>query len=183
MFQRLFRHDRETNRAVTEGLYAGIVAAARQPALYAQWGVADTPLGRFEMITLHMVLTLRRMRGEAALRDIAQEITDHFFLEVDHSLRELGIGDVGVPKRMKRLAKMFYGRAAAYSQALDGNDLVAMAAALSRDVWPAGAGKAEPVALATYSLRAASLLGDQTVENLRAGRIIFPAADRLDSIP
>lgn len=82
---------------------------------YAQFQVPDTPLGRYEMLSLHIFLALHRMRGEnRALADLAQEIADEFFKDVDHSLRELGIGDQGVPKRMKKLARMFYGRVAAY---------------------------------------------------------------------
>ena len=83
----------------------------------------DTPLGRYEMLALHMFLFLHRMRGEVGTAAaVAQEVTDTFFLDVDHSLRELGIGDVGVPKRVKKLARMFYGRAAAYGEALDAGD-------------------------------------------------------------
>lgn len=178
MFERLFRRDREANRAITEGLYSEIVAAARQPLLYSEWGVPDTPLGRFEMISLHMVLALRRMRADdGALREIAQEVTDHFFLEVDHSLRELGIGDVGVPKRMKRLAKMFYGRAAAYSQALDDGDEQALAAALARNVWPQGDSGADSLSLARYAIGAARGLEAQPAQAWQLGRIAFPAAE------
>ena len=90
---------------------------------YSHWNVPDTPLGRFEMLSLHMFLFQHRLRGEdGAAREIAQVLIDEFFLDVDHSLRELGIGDVGVPKRMKKLAKMFYGRTAAYDDALERND-------------------------------------------------------------
>ncbi len=55
---------------------------------------------------------------------------------MDHSLRELGIGDQGVPKRMKKLARMFYGRVAAYGEALDADDPAALAAALTRNIRP-----------------------------------------------
>ncbi len=118
-------------------VYEVIVAAARQKRFYAQFQVPDTPLGRYEMLSLHIFLALHRMRGEnRALADLAQEIADEFFKDVDHSLRELGIGDQGVPKRMKKLARMFYGRVGAYGEALDANDGDALAAALTRNIRP-----------------------------------------------
>ena len=84
------------------------MAAARQEAFYSRWDVPDTPLGRFEMLSLHMLLFQQRMRdrGDAA-RGLSQTLIDEFFRDVEHSLRELGIGDIGVPKRMKKLASMY----------------------------------------------------------------------------
>lgn len=179
MFQRLFRRDRASNRAITEALYLKIVAAARQPLFYSDWGVPDTPLGRYEMMSLHMLLALRRMRADdGALRDIAQEITDHFFLEMDHSLRELGVGDMGVPKRMKRLAKMFYGRAEAYSQALDKGDADELSAALSRNIWPQEAAEADAPALAAYAVETARRLDAIPLSVWQAGEATFPSAGK-----
>ena len=94
------------NRAVTERLYEEIVAAARQPALYAAYNVPDTPLGRYEMLSLHLFLVLHRLRQEeGAAKEVAQQLTDEFFQDVDHSLRELGIGDHGIPRRVKKLGE------------------------------------------------------------------------------
>ena len=77
MFKRLFGGDRNANRAITDALYGQIVAAARQPVFYSDWNVPDTPLGRFEMLSLHMFLFQHRLRGEAGVsRDIAQVLTD-----------------------------------------------------------------------------------------------------------
>src|SRR5690606_27298163 len=110
------------------------------------------PLGRFEMVALHMLLVQRRLRGEAgAAPDIAQVLTDDFFVDLDHSLRELGIGDLGVPKRMKRLARMFYGRTRAYGDALDAGDPAALAAALARNVRPDLDAWPQAVPLASYA--------------------------------
>jgi hypothetical protein len=118
-----FGLSRSPIRKIVDALYEQIVAAARQPRFYAEWGVPDTPLGRFEMLSLHMFLFLHRARaGNEALSAIAQECVDAFFTDIDHSLRELGIGDMGVPKRMKKLARMFYGRAQSYTEALEAND-------------------------------------------------------------
>ena len=86
MFQRLFGRERHANRAITDALYAQIVAAARQSVFYSHWNVPDTPLGRFEMLSLHMFLFQHRLRGEDGVgQEIAQVLIDEFFLDVDHS--------------------------------------------------------------------------------------------------
>ncbi|WP_187970502.1 ubiquinol-cytochrome C chaperone family protein [Aquibium microcysteis] len=176
MLSRLFGHWRTSNRNVLDSLYERIVAAARQPAFYSQWNVPDSPLGRFEMLSLHMFLFLHRCRrDEPALREIAQQLTDEFFTDVDHSLRELGIGDTGVPKRMKKLARMFYGRAQAYGEAVDAGDHAALARALARNVMPEAADWAEAPLLAAYVMEAHSGLSAQPSEEIAAGRLAFPA--------
>ena len=175
MLSRLFGRWRNSNRDVVDSLYERIVAAARQPVFYSHWNVPDTPLGRFEMLSLHMFLFLHRCRGDdAALRDIAQQLTDDFFTDVDHSLRELGIGDMGVPKRMKKLARMFYGRAQAYGTAIDAGDGAALARALARNILPDAAEWPQSALLASYVVEANSALAAQSAEEIAAGRVEFP---------
>jgi cytochrome b pre-mRNA-processing protein 3 len=177
MFKRFFGAGRAANRKITDGLYEQIVAAARQPAVYADWGVPDTPLGRFEMVALHMFLVLHRLRGEAgAAREVAQDLTDTFFTDVEHSIRELGIGDLGVPKRMKKLGRMFYGRAVSYGDAIDRGDRALLAAALSRNVRPDDKSWGEAAALGDYALAAHRGLAAQSVSALVSGHIGFPVA-------
>ncbi|MBN9241578.1 MAG: ubiquinol-cytochrome C chaperone [Mesorhizobium sp.] len=177
MFQRLFGRERKANRAITEALYGQIVAAARQPVLYSEWQVPDTPLGRFEMVSLAMLLFQHRLRGEGgSAGEVAQVLIDEFFTDVEHSLRELGISDPGVPKRMKRLVRMFYGRTAAYTEALDGADIAALAAALSRNVRPDAADWPQATKLAAYALRARTALAEQPVAGICAGHVVYPAA-------
>lgn len=177
MFQRLFGRERHANRAITEALYAQIVAAARQTLFYSDWNVPDTPLGRFEMLSLHMYLVQRRLRGEGgAAAEVAQVLIDEFFLDVDHSLRELGISDVGVPKRMKKLAKMFYGRTAAYDDALRDDDRAALAAALARNVRPDAGEWPEAPLLASYASAASGQLAAQPTESIVSGTVVFPVA-------
>src|SRR5690606_41939952 len=98
MILRLFRRKSKTNEAILLRVYDAIVSAARQKRFYAQFNVPDTPLGRFEMLSIHIFLTLHRMKGEkSALHQLAQDVADEFFKDVDHSLRELGMGDQSVP--------------------------------------------------------------------------------------
>ena len=112
MFQRLFGREQTPQPRIVDALYAAIVAAARQPASIRDWDVPDTLLGRFEMLSLHMspVPAHAARRDRRCARDRRRSLIDEFFTDVEHSLRELGIGDIGVPKRMKKLAGMFYGR-------------------------------------------------------------------------
>ena len=175
MFQRLFGRQPNANRTISDALYARIVAAARRETFYSAWDVPDTPLGRFEMLSLHMFLFQHRMRGEdGASREIAQVLIDDFFLEVDHSLRELGIGDAGVPKRMKKLARMFYGRTAAYGDALERADRDALAAALARNIRPETKKWPQAADLAAYVEQAADALSAQPSDAIRSGTLEFP---------
>ncbi|MFI0843226.1 ubiquinol-cytochrome C chaperone family protein [Mesorhizobium sp. IMUNJ 23232] len=175
MFQRLFGGERVRNRQIVSALYEKIVAAARRELFFSDWDVPDTPLGRFEMIGLHMFLFQHRLRGETGMaRDIAQELIDDFFTDVEHSLRELGIGDMGVPKRMKKLARMFYGRTASYEAALEAGNRGELAAALARNIRPDAAGWPHAADLADYVFAARDLLAGQGVGTLCAGTIEFP---------
>ncbi len=179
MLRRLFGLPNRSNRLVVDALYGEIVAAARQPLLYSEWQVPDTPLGRYEMMALHLFLLLHRLRAEqGAARDVAQELTDEFFKEVEHSIRELGIGDMGVPKRMKKLARMFYGRVGAYDAALDADDATALAAALTRNIRPDTDAWPQAQSLAAYVFAARDALAGQPAEGFVAGRLAFPSADR-----
>jgi cytochrome b pre-mRNA-processing protein 3 len=175
MFQRLFGRERNANRAITESLYASIVAAARREILYSTWQVPDTPLGRFEMLSLHMFLFQHRMRGEGgASFEIAQILIDGFFEDVDHSLRELGIGDLGIPKRMKKLARMYYGRTTAYGDALDRGDEEALRAALARNIRPEAKSWLEAANLAGYVIQVDRALAGQDSAVICGGSIDFP---------
>lgn len=175
MFQSLFGRARAANRKIADDIYGAIVAAARQEIFYSHWQVPDSPLGRFEMLSLHMFLFQHRMRDIAGgPRQLAQLLIDDFFLDVDHSLRELGIGDLGVPKRMKKLAKMFYGRTASYAAALEAGDRAALAAALARNVRPGVGDWPEADALASYVVEADAWLGAAALDDILAGRVDFP---------
>lgn len=103
-------------------LYAATVQAARDPRFYADWAVPDTLDGRFEMITLHLALVLKRLKQEEKAKQLAQELVDLFILDMDNSLREMGAGDMGVSTRIKTMAQGFYGRLQAYDTALDGEN-------------------------------------------------------------
>lgn len=173
MFHRFFNSTRRADRLIANKLYEQIVAAARQPEFFVGMNVPDTPLGRFEILSIHMILFLRRVRGIKAIEPVAQQVTDEFFLDIDHALRELGIGDMGVPKRMKKLARMFYGRAASYGDAIDNNDDSALAEALLRNIMPENPDWQGRQALSAHVRDTASHLARIPDDELASGAISF----------
>jgi cytochrome b pre-mRNA-processing protein 3 len=151
-----------------------IVAQARSPEFYRGYGVPDTVTGRFDMIVLHVVLVLRRLRGLSAsanLPPLGQQIFDRFCQDMDDNFREMGVGDLAVPKEMKRVAEAFYGRAAVYEAALGDDDGSGLARALARNVY----GTAEPCPgakrLSDYMKEAERELATQ---DPGAGQVRFP---------
>lgn len=185
MFKRFFSRRPPTTEELMNGLYGAIVAAGRDAGLYRDANVPDTPLGRFEMLALHVVLVVRRLRIEKdeAMADLAQDLTDRFFTDVDHAQRELGIGDLGMRRRMKTMGKMYYGRLEAYGDALDKGDGAALAAALRRNAL-AGSMDADAEPLAIYAATAAQTLDRTEAASLRDGTFRFPsAATVLAAIP
>jgi len=136
MVLRLFR--RSANRQLIDRLSGEIVAAARDPVLFTEYGIDDSQEGRFEAVTLHAVLVLRRLnRMDPPAPEIAQDLTDAIFRSFEIALREMGVGDISVPKRMKTIAGAFLGRAAAYDVALRGGAPRGGFAKLARCIGPA----------------------------------------------
>ncbi|WGF90549.1 ubiquinol-cytochrome C chaperone family protein [Marinivivus vitaminiproducens] len=120
-------------------LYRQLVAAARQPGFYAHLGVPDTPEGRFEMVALHVMLALRRLRdGGRAEQAVAQALFDIMFADMDRALRELGIGDLSVGAYVKRMAQNLYARIADLDRPLAEADRAAVVAVLRRNAYVGG---------------------------------------------
>jgi cytochrome b pre-mRNA-processing protein 3 len=174
MVLRFFR--KSPRQDVVDTLHGRIAAASRHPGLYLALGVPDTLEGRFESLTLHAVLTLRRLRRlPPPAGEVAQDLVDVLFRQLDRSLREMGVGDFGVPKRMKKLAQAFYGRAADYDPALDAADAAALAEALGRNV----CGGTRPArALARYAIAADAELAALDLSALLRDGPSFPPPER-----
>jgi cytochrome b pre-mRNA-processing protein 3 len=124
-------------RGTIEAIYGMIVAQAREPLFYRAIGVPDTVDGRFDMVLLHLWMVLRRLRRDERGADLSQALFDHFCGDMDANLREMGVGDLTVPKRMQKFGEAFYGRAAAYDLALDQGD-EKLAQALCRNILDGG---------------------------------------------
>ena len=173
----------------TFDLYGSIVAEARRPIYYSGYGVPDTVTARFDMIVLIMALVVRRLRAEpkppegariatgaraTEPRELARQLLDLFFTEMDRSLREMGVGDVAVPKRIKKLASAWNGRVVAYDTALDAGDGAALTAALARNVYAGLDERPHAAALAEHVAGLAAALAPLATADVLAGRIPWP---------
>ena len=167
---------RRTPRADTIAvLYGAIVAQAREPAFYRLYGIPDTANGRLEMIILHTILVLFRLEGEGgAARPFGQALFDHFCSDMDANLREMAVGDMAVPRKMKAIAEGFYGRKRAYEVALAAPGLDELAAALARNIHASAADPAGAARLAAYVREAVRRLAAIDGADLQRGHTAFP---------
>ena len=128
---------------VARRLFDAVMSEARRPEYYMTGGVADTVDGRFDLVVLHLFLVMRRLKSEGAEgRDLGQRLFDIAFANFDEALREMGVGDLSVPKKVRKMAEAFYGRVDAYQKAFDGGD-AALDEALRRNLYrinPVGEG-------------------------------------------
>ena len=157
-----------------ETIYGVIVAQAREPVFYTGYGVPDTVEGRFDMIVLHLFLYIRRISGRVIASAATQPLFDRFCADLDGNLREMGVGDLTVPKKMQKFAGAFYGRSAAYEKALVASDHETATAALARNVF----GRETPTPgaglLADYMFKAAGALRVIDDGALERGAFAFP---------
>jgi cytochrome b pre-mRNA-processing protein 3 len=128
-----FRKPPLVSPGTIEAIYGTIVTQAREPLFYRDLGVPDTVNGRFDLLVLHLWMVLRRSRPMAGGVELSQALFDRFCEDLDANLREMGVGDLAVPKRMQAFGEAFYGRSAAYDLAVsDGRE--ALAQALCRNI-------------------------------------------------
>lgn len=154
-------------------LYEAIVAAARRPRAYAEWGVADTIDGRFDMICLHTFLVLDRLKGRA--NDLRQNLVDELFRDMDRSLREMGVGDISVGKKVRKMAEVFYGRVAAYDTAVTAGRHE-LERAIARNVYGGAAPERGLARLTDDAMNRRIWLASLKEEDLVAGVIAGPEA-------
>lgn len=158
-------------------LYRQIVAQARQPAFYLDHAVPDSLDGRFDMIVLHAFLTMRRLKripGLAAQR-LSQQLFDLLFADMDSNLREIGVGDLGVGKRIKKMGQAFYGRVEAYEAGLSAATPHALTEALRRNLYgtvQVTDGVAD--AMAQYLRQADQTLVRLEDGDIMTGKLAFP---------
>lgn len=177
ILSQLFRRSPFKDTAHT--LYFAAVRQARQPSFYAACGVPDTLDGRFDLIVLHVFLVMRGLKraGEDGLR-LGQTLLEVMFDDMDRNLREMGVGDLSVGKKVKAMARAFYGRSQAYAEALEpGAEISLLESALERNIY----GREKPTregltALAAYVRAAAEMVESQPPDSLSAGHASFPPA-------
>jgi cytochrome b pre-mRNA-processing protein 3 len=163
--------------APVNALLERIVGASREPDLYLHGGVPDDFEGRFEALTLHLFLVLRRLRElPAPAADAAQDLIDASFAYLELGFRQGGISDVAVPKRMKKIGRSFYGRLGGYEEALAAADPDVLAAALARNI----AVGVDAPALARHVRAGASVLATRSLDDILVADPLFPSfADSL----
>jgi cytochrome b pre-mRNA-processing protein 3 len=154
-------------------LYTKAAAQARRPALYLAMRAPDTREGRFELYTLHVILLIERLRGQGeAAAETSQETFNAYLRGLDDAFRELGVGDMAVPKKMKKLGQAFYGRLRAYDFALTSlPSRMELEAMVGRTVGE----EADARALADYLLTARDDLAAQPLDELLSGNVTWPA--------
>ena len=173
LFRRWFGSAKHV-RASAEALYLDLVAQARARDFYARLAVPDTVEGRFDMIVLHMFLLLGRLEGSSSTgRELSQAIFDFMFRDMDRSLREMGISDQRIGRRIKEMIGAFYGRVRAYDSAFaEGPE--ALARAIRRNVYSAAPSDEEaPDLLSAYVRREIASLAAQPFEDIVAGKVHF----------
>lgn len=178
LWKRIFGQRQRDDRPYI--VYGQVVAQARSPGFYLHAGVPDTVEGRYEMVLLHAYLILRRLQKQGSeAKAFGQRFFDVMFDDLDQTLRELGVGDLVVGKRINKLASGFYGRIAAYDAALAANDAPgapnALEEALQRNVYQEL--EADPACLrrlADYVRKADAQLAGQSAEDVMEGKLVFP---------
>ena len=160
-------------------LYTAAVQAARDPVYFADLGVPDTLDGRFDLIGLFVAILIRRLRAlEAAggkpAAGLAQAVFDAMFADMDFNLRELGVSDMSIGRRVRAMWEAFHGRALAYDGVLAASDEAGMTDALIRNVWRGAADEAvHAAALAGVALAQDRHLAAQPPAGFAAGRVAF----------
>ena len=156
------------------GLYGSIVTQARVPKFYTVNGVPDTMEGRFGVIAVHMYLVLDRIRQQGTDGDeVARALLETFMTDMDDNMREIGIGDVGVPRRVKKAAAALHEQVEAYTSAMAASDDTALKLALTTYIM-LGDGRHDVSGLAHYVRSVAASLIPQSWSEIGAGRITFP---------
>ena len=185
MFSWYSQRKRRKQTAIT--LYTALVEQSRRAEFYADFAVPDTMEGRFEMVLLHLFVVQNRLMAEGAeARQLSQALSEVFISEMDSTMREQGVGDLAVPKRMRKVGEAYLGRLQSYRDAIGSEDPASLPAALIRNIWtPDEAdGIAPPVhndrlasaeALAGYVHSAIVQLEPSPYTELSQGRIAFPA--------
>jgi cytochrome b pre-mRNA-processing protein 3 len=172
-----FRKPRISSRGTIEAIYGMIVTQAREPLFYRDLGVPDTVNGRFDLLVLHLWMVLHQLKSMEGGGNLSQALFDHFCDDMDANLREMGVGDLTVPKRMQAFGEAFYGRAAAYDLASTAGG-EPLAQALCKNILN-GAEIEKARQLAFYAEAAIATLSGLDDATLQKGSWRFPSPARV----
>ena len=173
----VFRRRAQERQAVA-GLYAAVATQARLPVFYADLGVPDTVDGRFDLLVLHAWMAMHRLDAEPQSGQIKQDLFDAMFAHLDLTLREMGAQDLGVGRRIKRMADGFNGRCTTFREAWLSGDAAKLQDALARNVFGKATPPPEaPAVLARYVGQSIERLTATPMAELMAGRIAWPTPE------
>ena len=164
-------------------LYVILAGQSRRPEFYLDGGAPDTLDGRFDMLALHLFLVLRRLSGQQASqagKELSQQLFDVMFGDMDMNLREMGVGDLSVGKKIRSMSEAFYGRAAAYEKGLQTRDDTVLMDALQRNLFrgnPPSVAKLQGLTHYVRSVEAA--LAGQSEADLLTGKLSFPSVSEI----
>ena len=163
-------------------LYGSIVTQARSRSIYTDWRVPDTIEGRFEMIALHLIMVLHRLAREGEPgRRLGQALTELFATDIDDSLREMTVGDLAVPRQVKRAVAALQDRHAAYGAAFAAMHDGPLAAAIEARVGGLGGARGlEAGAICAYIGEANRALGALSGAGILGGRVEWPQIGALE---
>jgi cytochrome b pre-mRNA-processing protein 3 len=167
------RKRRRIARTATE-LYGSIVAAARRPWFYHTLGVPDTIEGRFAMLAIHVFLVIERLNtAGAGAKPVSRALLEAFVADMDHTMREIGIGDMGVPRRVRKATAALYERTIMYRAAMAAAGDDELFQSVARTAAPGTPSRAFP-ALVAYMRSVAGVLATRPEPDILAGRFCFP---------
>ncbi len=170
------------NSETAHRLYSAIIQQARLPIFYTDFGVPDTVDGRFDMIVLHAHILFDRLKDGIALDEsLSQDVFDLMFADMDQNLREMGVGDIGVAKRIKAMVEAYYGRATAYADALKQEDNSDLMAAIKKNLFR----KSDPTdsqitAVSDYFRAQVKHMASIELDTIRSGNISFIAPQGIE---
>ena len=177
LFSRLIRYlgrqQRKLEGRPAERLYQSILQASRQPNLYTEFEVHDHLDSRFDMLCLHISLLMGRLRmlPEDVHKPLNQELFDRFFADMDFTLREMGVGDLGVGKRVRKMSEAFMGRLLAYTKSLERNDKMELALVLARNIRRSHDSNDADRRMADYVLESRDRLSAVSDNEMQAGTV------------
>jgi cytochrome b pre-mRNA-processing protein 3 len=170
-------------KTAAASLYQCAVAQSRDPRFYTDLGVSDTLDGRFDLVSMHVFLIMRRLQNAGKQgKKLSQALFDHMFKNMDFTLREIGVGDLSVPRHMHKMMKAFNGRVHSYHAAINDNDLESLELAVVRNIYRAEGGERPTAArlMAEYISMAASDLLQQDINTFMNGQVFFPAIPSME---
>jgi cytochrome b pre-mRNA-processing protein 3 len=174
-----FLFNNRTSSSIPQQLYGRLMAQARSREFYSEFGVSDSVMGRYDVLSLHVYLFARRLRAEDSEVSIAlsQDVFDQFTADIERALRELGIGDTTVPKRKKAMIHSFYAQIDEFDPLIAKHDIELLSQRM-QERFAKESSKVDGKAMSRYTLKLVEVLKDQSFAGIKKGDLELPAFER-----